>query len=70
MRHVSGLAHVDGHLRVLVLSGDGCLYIYKFDLLDGGEGTLIKQHHFGDTEESNNHETKPEWSVLEYLFHL
>ncbi|GFR00604.1 WD repeat domain phosphoinositide-interacting protein 2 [Trichonephila clavata] len=54
IRNICALATVDKIPRVLVVSGEGILYILDLEPLEGGDCTLVKTHSLLDNEESIN----------------
>ena len=54
MRNICAIADIQKLPRVLVVGGDGFLYIYNLDPLDGGECTLLRQHSLHKAEYSGD----------------
>ena len=50
MRNICAIVIIQKLPRVLVVGGDGYLYIYNLDPLDGGECTLLRQHSLHKAE--------------------
>ena len=50
IRNVCAIVVIQKLPRVLVVGGDGYLYIYNLDPVDGGECTLLRQHSLNQVE--------------------
>lgn len=50
MRNICSIVTIQKLPRVVVVGGDGYLYIYNLDPVDGGECTLLRQHSLNKAE--------------------